>query len=555
MNQNEMIAGYVGTDPVQALYLGSELIWPTSPEPTPPYEEQYFTVEAVSAGTFNIRKPTGLYYSLNGGAWTAATASMNLRSGDKVRFKGDEEDIVPSQMFTGNTMDFKVYGNIMSLGYPDDFSVNSVIPESSYFSSMFRGSTGLVDASNLILPTGVTNFCYQEMFSSCSNLVKAPELPAETLSNFCYFAMFYGCTSLIYIKCLATDISATNCTLNWVSGITTDGVFVQASGATWTQGVNIPETWMPIDAPEHDEGVWAQYWHDGAEYWDEESGTTEDMGATYTFPELITYGYVGNISLFSDGHYVFLDEVDICGYDCSDSECSVICGGEGGDDGKGNYIECNIMTGDTRYISPSYQVMDITYTPASNMLSIQTHAEDCGGEDFGCCWDTRGGAYYRLCGCDFERLVDQMVAYWSDGDGGYNYLYIRYADDKDYYGEVLDANDDVVGNYIIFNQGDEEEFPIGNNNSIFVGYNTDEYCLEISTANGVYLEEVDGFHLETPPACDFCQDWEEMGYESREDCLCQEYYDGECWNCEDWESRGYESFEDCMCQEHGRGCN
>lgn len=549
-----MIDGYVGTDPVEKIYLGTELVWPLGPAPTPPpYEEQYFTVEAVSAGTFNIRKPTGLYYSLNGGAWTAATTSMNLSAGDKVRFKGDQEDIVPSQMFSGNTMDFKVYGNIMSLGYPDDFSVNSLIPESSYFSSMFRGSTGLVDASNLILPTGVTNFCYQEMFSSCSNLVKAPELPAETLSIFCYFAMFYGCTSLIYIKCLATDISATNCTLNWVSGITTDGVFVQASATGWIYGVSgIPETWFPVGAPQHDDGLWVQFSDGESGDLVDDSGTTEDMGATYTFPELINHGYVSNISLFSDGRYVFLDEVDICGYNCSDSECSVICGGEGGDDGEGNYIECNIMTGDTRFIIPTYQVMDITYTPASNMLSIQTHAEECGG-DHGCCWDTRDPAVYKLCGCDFEGLLDQMVATWSDMDGGEWNLYIRYADDKDYYGEVVDGNGDTYAE-IIFNRGDEEEIPVSFDNSVVIGFDTDEDCLEIHALNGDDLENVYGFSLVAPSTClcQICQDWEEKGYSNREECVCQEYYGGDCPDCmENWYEMGYESYEDCIRHTYG----
>lgn len=282
-----MIAGYVGTDPVEKIYLGEELIWPTGPEPTPPYEEQYFTVEAVSAGTFNISRPTGLYYSLNGGAWTAATTSMNLSSGDKVRFKGDEEDIVPSQMFTGNTMDFKVYGNIMSLGYPDDFSVNSLIPESGYFDMMFLGSTGLIDASNLIMPTGVTESCYSRMFAGCTSLVSGPSLPATTLAQVCYHYMFSGCTSLTegpVISGTGPKTQALSPCMNMFEGCTaltavtflypfnysTDawqlyfgywhvdttlpasGVFYKAPGADWGQpgeywGEGVPAGWTIVD--------------------------------------------------------------------------------------------------------------------------------------------------------------------------------------------------------------------------------------------------------------------------------------------------------------------
>ena len=34
------------------------------------------------------------------------------------------------------------------------------------------------------------------MFSACTSLTQAPELPATTLADSCYFAMFYNCSSL-----------------------------------------------------------------------------------------------------------------------------------------------------------------------------------------------------------------------------------------------------------------------------------------------------------------------------------------------------------------------
>ena len=34
------------------------------------------------------------------------------------------------------------------------------------------------------------NYCYYSMFSDCSSLTQAPELPATTLANKCYFRMF-----------------------------------------------------------------------------------------------------------------------------------------------------------------------------------------------------------------------------------------------------------------------------------------------------------------------------------------------------------------------------
>ena len=62
--------------------------------------------------------------------------------------------------------------------------------------------------------------------------------------------MFYNCTRLNYIKCLATDISATNCTQGWVSGVASTGTFVKNPNMTsWTTGVDgIPSGWTVQDA-------------------------------------------------------------------------------------------------------------------------------------------------------------------------------------------------------------------------------------------------------------------------------------------------------------------
>jgi len=61
--------------------------------------------------------------------------------------------------------------------------------------------------------------------------------------------MFGWCTELNYIKCLATDISATDCTLDWVESVASSGTFVAANdGVDWTIGVNgIPVNWNRIN--------------------------------------------------------------------------------------------------------------------------------------------------------------------------------------------------------------------------------------------------------------------------------------------------------------------
>ena len=112
------------------------------------------------------------------------------------------------------------------------------------YNSMFYGCTSLTVAPELPATTLASN-CYGYMFQNCTNLTTAPELPVTTLTDSCYRSMFQGCTSLNYIKCLATDISASNCTTNWVIGVASSGTFVKNSTATWNvTGVDgIPTGW------------------------------------------------------------------------------------------------------------------------------------------------------------------------------------------------------------------------------------------------------------------------------------------------------------------------
>ena len=65
------------------------------------------------------------------------------------------------------------------------------------------------------------------MFSGCTSLTTAPELPATTLANYCYSSMFNGCSNLNKITMLATDISASSCLSNWVKGVASTGTFIK----------------------------------------------------------------------------------------------------------------------------------------------------------------------------------------------------------------------------------------------------------------------------------------------------------------------------------------
>ena len=118
---------------------------------------------------------------------------------------------------------------------------------------MFQGCASLVNAPALPATT-LTESCYDSMFAGCTNLTTAPELPASTLVgtnqyNGCYRSMFSNCTNLNYIKCLATDISATGCTTGWVNNVASSGTFVKHPDATWSTGESgIPTGWTVENA-------------------------------------------------------------------------------------------------------------------------------------------------------------------------------------------------------------------------------------------------------------------------------------------------------------------
>jgi hypothetical protein len=75
---------------------------------------------------------------------------------------------------------------------------------------MFSGCTSLITAPELPAET-LASHCYHSMFSGCTSLITAPELPATTLATYCYRYMFYGCTSLVTAPELPAATLASYC--------------------------------------------------------------------------------------------------------------------------------------------------------------------------------------------------------------------------------------------------------------------------------------------------------------------------------------------------------
>ena len=105
------------------------------------------------------------------------------------------------------------------------------------YRALFARCTSLVNAPTLPATT-LADGCYRELFFGCTSLVNPPELPAKTLTTSCYQQLFYGCSKLNNVTVYANDISATNCTSNWLSGVASEGIFNNYGSATYT--VNSP---------------------------------------------------------------------------------------------------------------------------------------------------------------------------------------------------------------------------------------------------------------------------------------------------------------------------
>lgn len=240
------------------------------------YSLDYFTIEAIEniddlllfyGNTYyeSEEYKGTMFYSLDGTTWSEMSEAVSLSAGDKIMFKGAPEAIAGSAgqsiYINGENGDdeytvngkFNVEGNIMSLIYGDDFIGKTSFPLNfAYeFGSLFLNQSNLINAGNLILPvTTLHNGCYSDMFKGCTSLITAPELPATTLEYMCYWEMFSGCTSLNYIKCLATNISASDCLSYWVESVASSGTFVKNSSMnSWPTGDDgIPSDWTVQDA-------------------------------------------------------------------------------------------------------------------------------------------------------------------------------------------------------------------------------------------------------------------------------------------------------------------
>ena len=111
---------------------------------------------------------------------------------------------------------------------------------------MFQNCTSLTTAPALPATT-LASSCYYNMFYGCNSLTTAPELPAKTLAEGCYYNLFDNCTSLNNVTVYADDISASNCTTDWLNNVASTGTFRNLGSVIYPTGASgIPSGWTEV---------------------------------------------------------------------------------------------------------------------------------------------------------------------------------------------------------------------------------------------------------------------------------------------------------------------
>lgn len=248
------------------------------------YKKMYLTFEAIDDVTFTLTKSASSSYYLtqeqftdisystdDGETWTTLTndgstssqalTTPTITAGSKVIWKGSALQLSMNRLeascrFSASGK-YKVYGNIMSLLYGDDFIGKTSFPTNSQyaFTNLFMPDEGvgqgyLQSIENLILPaTTLVENCYTTMFIDNTAIKRTPLLIAATPAQNCYNGMFMRCGSLNYVNTLMTADFTTPMpgmyTSMWLGNVARTGTFIKHPDAVFRIGATdgIPEGW------------------------------------------------------------------------------------------------------------------------------------------------------------------------------------------------------------------------------------------------------------------------------------------------------------------------
>ena len=170
-----------------------------------------------------------LEYSTNISIWTTWDGTTTLSSAtsgsDNVLYlRGTGNTVITGMnhdyrwVLTGT--DIACLGNIETLlDYATVEAGGHPTMADNCYNEIFSDCTSLTKAPELPATT-LAYYCYGYMFSGCTNLTQAPALPATTLAKMCYFFMFQGCTSLTQAPALPATTLADYCYEGMFQGCT-----------------------------------------------------------------------------------------------------------------------------------------------------------------------------------------------------------------------------------------------------------------------------------------------------------------------------------------------
>ncbi len=186
---------------------------------------QYLTFSSANNFNLSIKNLSKnwdgtLEYFTSDGTWTVWDGTQalvaNANEGEYALYlRGIGNTVITGQtnhsqwVLTGT--DIKCIGNIENLlDYATVKSGKHPNMSNYCYYCMFESCTNLTKAPDLPAET-LTEYCYYYMFSNCTSLTQAPALPAITLASHCYYGMFEHCTSLTQAPALPADMLASHC--------------------------------------------------------------------------------------------------------------------------------------------------------------------------------------------------------------------------------------------------------------------------------------------------------------------------------------------------------
>ena len=182
------------------------------------------TFKMTTSGNYTI---SGLQYSVKNGEWQDVVAGTKIPFGGPhgdLRLRGTNTKgtasawyVYSTITFTDPTVNVACTGDIRTL--LDWRNYSTVNTQNARFCYLFSDCTVLTSAPELPAKE-LTDNCYLGMFYGCTSLTSAPKLKATVLKRSCYERMFFGCTSLTSALELPATKLAWKCYGSMFSGCT-----------------------------------------------------------------------------------------------------------------------------------------------------------------------------------------------------------------------------------------------------------------------------------------------------------------------------------------------